>query len=39
LFNLLRGAAVLSQAKGETLTVEHLRTACDVRERLNTWED
>jgi DNA transposition AAA+ family ATPase len=38
LFTLLRQAALLAQAKGETLNAGHLRAACDFRESLNRWE-
>ena len=38
LFTLLRQAAMLAQAKGEPLTVAHLRGTADFRESLNRWD-
>jgi DNA transposition AAA+ family ATPase len=38
LFGTLRNAALLAQAKGETLGAGHLRAAADFRESLNRWD-
>ena len=38
LFGLLRNAALLARAKGETLAAGHLRAAAEFRESLNRWD-